>query len=191
MPEDPVAPRPAWGFYGKIPGRGDFVRSGLPRAFVAAWDEWLSVVLPLSRAALGEEAWLAAWMEAPVWRFVLPAGACGPDAALGLWMPSVDRAGRHFPLTLAATFAGDGPEEAWLDAAEDAGRTALESDIGPDELFALLPPPVAARPWPRAVEWWTEGAPRVPAGRRAAAVLPDGDVFALMLDSGADHAAVS
>jgi type VI secretion system protein ImpM len=191
VPEDPIA-AVACGFFGKIPGRGDFVRAGLPRGFVAAWDEWLSAVLPASRAALGEPAWLAAWMEAPVWRFALPAGACGPEAALGLWMPSVDRAGRHFPLTIAATFAAAGPDEAWLDLAEDAGRTALESDIGPDELLGLLPPAAASRPAPDAAVWWTEGSPRVTAGRRMAAGLPDGRDFALMLDSsGADHAALS
>jgi type VI secretion system protein ImpM len=191
VPEDPVA-AVACGFFGKIPGRGDFVRAGLPRGFVAAWDEWLSAVLPASRAALGEPAWLAAWMEAPVWRFALPAGACGPEAALGLWMPSVDRAGRHFPLTIAATFAAAGPDEAWLDLAEDAGRAALESDIGPDELLGLLPPAAASRPAPDAAVWWTEGSPRVTAGRRMAAGLPDGRDFALMLDSsGADHAALS
>ena len=34
-----------------------------------------------SRSALDTE-WLPAWLEAPVWRFALTAGVCGPDAAV-------------------------------------------------------------------------------------------------------------
>jgi len=88
------------GFFGKIPSRGDFVRAGLPRSFISPWDEWLQAMLPASREALGE-TWQDAWMEAPIWRFLIQPGICGPDAVLGVFMPSVDRAGRYFPLTLA------------------------------------------------------------------------------------------
>ena len=56
-----------------------------------------------SRRQMGED-WLPAFLEAPVWRFVLPSGLCGERAALGLMLPSVDRAGRYFPLTFAALF---------------------------------------------------------------------------------------
>src|SRR5690242_17623822 len=95
----------ARGFFGKIPSRGDFVRAGLPGGFVRPWDEWLQLVMAGSRVRLGSD-WLPAWMEAPVWRFLLPAGICGPDPVLGVWMPSVDLAGRHFPLTLAIVAPG-------------------------------------------------------------------------------------
>ena len=89
------------GFYGKLPSCGDFVGAGLPRAFVRAWDGWSARALPASRDRLGP-AWQAAWLEAPVWRFALPVGACGDQRAFGVWMPSVDRVGRYFPLVLAA-----------------------------------------------------------------------------------------
>src|SRR3954451_16815815 len=91
----------AIGFCGKIPARGDFVRAGLPLAFADPWDRWMERMLMASRSALDTE-WLPAWLEAPVWRFALTAGVCGPDAAIGLWMPSVDRVGRYYPLTIAA-----------------------------------------------------------------------------------------
>src|SRR5260370_38744549 len=91
----------AIGFCGKLPARGDFVTSGLPRRFAEAWHDWLQPALAASRHALGED-WLAAWLEAPIWRFALSPGACGPDSVLGLGMPGVDRVGRHFPLTFAA-----------------------------------------------------------------------------------------
>ena len=87
------------GFFGKLPARGDFVRAGLPRSFIDPWDAWLQQVLPASRRILGE-AWEPAWLEAPVWRFALPPNLCGPEPVVGLWLPSVDRAGRYFPLML-------------------------------------------------------------------------------------------
>ena len=71
------------GFYGKLPARGDFVRAGLPRDFTDPWDDWLQTVVAGSRALMGE-AWLPAFLEAPVWRFTLPRGMCGPQT------PTVD-----------------------------------------------------------------------------------------------------
>ncbi len=89
------------GFAGKVPARGDFVHAGLPRDFADPWHDWQSSVIAGSRAIMGE-TWLEAFLEAPVWRFVLPAGLCGKRAAIGLIMPSVDKVGRYFPLTFAA-----------------------------------------------------------------------------------------
>jgi type VI secretion system protein ImpM len=183
-------PRPvSAGFYGKLPARGDFVRAGLPRTFVEPWDAWLGAVLAGSRALMGE-SWLGAWLEAPVWRFSLARGTSGPDAALGLMLPSVDRVGRYFPLTFAAVFDGGGapPEQsacdAWLDRCEAAGRAALDGDAVPERIAALLPPLVgydcaAAGGGNR---WWTEGSPRVDATRLQLADLPDAGTFATMLD---------
>ena len=128
------------GFYGKLPARGDFVRVGLPRDFTDPWDDWLQSVLAGSRALMGE-AWLPAFLEAPVWRFALPPGMCGAQAVLGLMLPSVDRAGRYFPLTFAALQrSGIEPAsgEAWLDACEAAGRDALEQDTPPQEIADML-----------------------------------------------------
>ena len=92
----------ARGFYGKLPARGDFVARGLPRDFTRPLDAWLSEAVAGSREVLGQERWLAAYLVAPVWRFSLPPGACGPAAAVGLLLPSVDRTGRYFPLCFAA-----------------------------------------------------------------------------------------
>ena len=62
----------------------------------------------------------------PVWRFVLPPGLCGRNGVLGIWLPSVDKAGRYSPLTIAATAPGDwapsvGAMMAFLVAAEAGG----------------------------------------------------------------------
>jgi type VI secretion system protein ImpM len=190
----------AAGFCGKIPARGDFVGAGLPRAFVDPWHDWIEHRLAASRKVLGE-SWLAAWLEAPVWRFALAPGLCGPVAAIGLWLPSVDSAGRYFPLTLAALAAG---REAaalvaggggFLVAAEAAGRAALADDLPPEVLAARIGAASAAAPADPGIDprrhpwaaclWWTEGAPRVAAGAFALPELPDGARFAAMLDGAA------
>jgi type VI secretion system protein ImpM len=191
----------AAGFFGKIPARGDFVRCGLPGEFIAAWDAWLQEVIPISRELLGED-WLPAWLEAPVWRFALDHGVCGTEAVLGLWMPSVDRAGRHFPLTLALVvprasarrLAQEGA--GWLDAAERAGLDAVAKDTPPEQLALALsaaPPPLASAPEEASdatgiSRWWTEGAPRVAARTLETVRLPDGLRFAAMLDDRAAQA---
>jgi type VI secretion system protein ImpM len=184
-----VSAHPVTGFWGKLPARGDFVRVGLSREFVDAWDVWISASLAEAREQLGIH-WNDTWMVAPVWRFALSADVCGPHAVLGLWMPSVDRAGRHFPLTIAAEVPGAtashlaaaGTE--WLDAAEIEGRGALEFSRGPDELAARLPPiPTleADEQFDAASLWWTDGAPNVDAQHFSTAVLPGPDQFLRMI----------
>ena len=181
---------PAQGFYGKIPTRGDFVRAGLPRSFIDPWDAWLQSVLAAARTRLGA-VWEPAWMEAPVWRFRLPAGACGPDALIGVFMPSIDRAGRLFPLTFVH-MAPTQAEPDWLDRAAASGIAALEHDLDPEALAARLELP-AAESGPAAPAdadstrclWWTEGGPRVPATVFTTPSLPDAAGFTRMLDAAA------
>jgi type VI secretion system protein ImpM len=179
------------GFDGKLPSRGDFIGRGLPRSFVTPWQAWTEAALSASRTALGE-AWLPAWLGAPIWRFALPGGVCGADAVLGLLMPSADRVGRHYPLTMAAVFTGRGPApdagagDPWLDAAEALALDALACDRTPDTLMQAL----AAVPLPdlgggaASAVWWTAGSPRVPGARAAMAGLPAPSSFAGMIDAG-------
>jgi type VI secretion system protein ImpM len=168
---------PILGFWGKLPSRGDFLGVGLSKAFVNAWDAWVSASLAASQAAMGED-WQPAWMEAPVWCFRASAGYFGADPVSGLWMPSVDRAGRMFPLLIAAE---GGAGAAWFLQAEDAGRAALAENLGPDALAALLPQPTGSVHIAPGTQWWTEGAPRVAACRRVFAGLPPAEDFVLML----------
>jgi type VI secretion system protein ImpM len=189
----------AIGFCGKIPARGDFVRAGLPSRFAEPWHDWLQQVLPESRHALAQ-AWVAAWNEAPIWRFALSPGICGPDPVLGLWMPSIDRVGRHFPLTFAAVAPdADTPGlirfgGGFLAAAEAAGLDALARDLAPDAIVTRLAAESATEPTDAGVApelggrggavWWTDGGPRVPACAFVTSELPDAACFAGMLQGG-------
>lgn len=93
------------GFFGKVTTHGDFVSRRLPAAFLRCWDMWLQERLHGSRNALGAD-WLDRYLSSPVWRFALASEICDASAWAGLLMPSVDRVGRHFPLTIAAGTVG-------------------------------------------------------------------------------------
>ena len=131
------------GFYGKLPSEGDFVTRRLPWEFTSAWDDWLQQGLQASREALGA-GWLERYLSAPIWRFQLAPGVCGPTGWRGLFFASVDRVGRYFPLTLA--FAdGGGPALAalsadalaWL-AIEDAALAGLAPTLPLAEFDRML-----------------------------------------------------
>jgi len=86
-------------FYGKLPAKGDFLSRNLPRDFVDTWDDWLQSGMNASRQELGED-WLDTYLTSPLWRFALPAGICGSNAWTGVLMPSMDKVGRYFPMTV-------------------------------------------------------------------------------------------
>lgn len=122
------------GFYGKLPARGDFVTRRLPRGFVEPWDAWLQGGLASASDQLREH-WPTPYLEAPLWRFLVSAGVCGNEVVAGVVMPSVDRVGRYFPLTLAAPMGDcaaptrtivDGA--AWYERVEELALSALADD---------------------------------------------------------------
>lgn len=132
------------GLYGKLPARGDFVQRQLPSAFVEPWDDWLQAALAASQAAL-EQSWLPNYLNSPIWRFALSAGCCGEAPVAGLMMPSVDRVGRYFPLTLACLL-DPGADitgllrygDAWYAGAEQLLLEALADELDLDALYQRL-----------------------------------------------------
>jgi type VI secretion system protein ImpM len=94
------------GFYGKLPSLGDFVSRRLPARFLQPWDLWLRESVAASQGQLGQE-WLEHYLTSPLWRFVLSPGIAGQTGWAGVLMPSVDRVGRYFPLTLACPLSPD------------------------------------------------------------------------------------
>jgi type VI secretion system ImpM family protein len=117
------------GFYGKLPGAGDFVRRRLPPDFVEAWDRHFQHALEIGRRELGEH-WANAWRQGAAWRFVLPPQVCGSGAWCGVTGPAVDRLGREFPMVLAAPCSGDSARipgnSAWFDALDRVYRSAQD-----------------------------------------------------------------
>src|SRR3982751_2991813 len=92
----------AVGFFGKLPSHGDFIRRRVSDSFVDAFDTWLQECLRASETAMGRRQWLDLYLTSPSWRFAFAAGVCGPSPVFGLLAPSVDSAGRYFPIAVVA-----------------------------------------------------------------------------------------
>lgn len=124
----------AVGYYGKLPCKGDFLQRSVPQEFVDAWDAWLQECLHASRQQL-EERWRDAYLTSAVWRFALAEGVCGSGTYAGVMVPSVDRVGRYFPLTVVTQLSSDDSlldiacdaAQPWFDAVESLVLGALEA----------------------------------------------------------------
>ncbi|WP_338847219.1 type VI secretion system-associated protein TagF [Massilia sp. W12] len=132
------------GFYGKVTTHGDFVTRRLPRAFIDGWDEWLQAGLHYARQRLGA-TWLNAYLTSPLWRFAINAGVLDRAAWSGVVMPSVDRVGRHFPLTIACPAFGqprllDWVREGnpWFENLEDFALSSLAEGFQLEKMEASL-----------------------------------------------------
>jgi type VI secretion system protein ImpM len=136
--------KPGFGVFGKMPSVGDFFRVNTPPGFVQVWDDWLQRGLLQGAESLGDR-WDAYYMSAPIWRFCLSRGLAGSNKLIGVLMPSVDRVGRRFPLTLMAPLDSDGTillnhfREAHLfGQVEDLALAALDDDMTRDRLAEAL-----------------------------------------------------
>jgi type VI secretion system protein ImpM len=176
------------GYFGKLPHLGDFVSSRLPRTFVEPWDAFLRDMLSSSREALADQ-WLDAYLNGPIWRFALGTGSAGPHAVVGILMPSVDKVGRYFPLTIAALVErmpakGDDP---WFEKAELLSLETLDDAFDPETLSARVddlgwPNPASSMSGGPGGFWWTLGTRSLaPRGFRASA-LPENKACATLLD---------
>lgn len=123
------------GFYGKLPSHGDFISRSVADAFVDRWDAWLQASVAQSRTDLGD-GWLDLFLTSPVWRFALARGVVGSGAVAGILLPSVDRVGRYFPLTIVAELPSHADPHVvsvaaagWFDWVEAIARRALEQDL--------------------------------------------------------------
>ncbi|MDN3519589.1 type VI secretion system-associated protein TagF [Aquisalimonas lutea] len=142
------------GLFGKVPQQPDFVHLHLPEVFVETWHSWAQAGLSITREQLGDH-WLELYLTSPAWRFALAPQVCGPDAVMGVLIPSVDEVGRYFPLCLAVTglypvwsaylHAAD-----WYRQAETVAMAALREDCGymalVEQLEALPLPELPAAP---------------------------------------------
>ena len=141
------------GWYGKLPCLGDFASRRLSQDFIAPWDAWLQRSIATSRQQLGEQ-WLEIYLTSPMWRFIVAPGVCGERGWIGVLLPSVDKVGRYFPLTLALPLESDADVvallgvQAWFAGLERIGLAALNVDYSANELEAAL----ASHPFPALAE---------------------------------------
>lgn len=132
------------GLYGKLPCAGDFLSRRAPAAFVEPWDRWAQAGLNAAREV---EGFRDAYLTGPLWRFAIEPGAGMECGWAGVLMPSLDKAGRLFPLTLVtalpdradvlalSTFA-----DKWFVHAENTCLALLEAetlDDGAERLDGL------------------------------------------------------
>jgi type VI secretion system protein ImpM len=180
----------AAGLYGKVPCAGDFITRSLPAAFVALWDDWLQRCIAASRAKLGSR-WNEVYLQSPVWRFALQPNACGAQAWAGVLMPSVDRAGRYYPLTIAAPIPSAASmlltvtaADHWYDEVErialwslepEATLEQVESSLAQLALVAVPGSGAARHDWDFGIKlahWWSQPSRSLTLGVAADRSLP-------------------
>ncbi|MDH3379454.1 MAG: type VI secretion system-associated protein TagF, partial [Gammaproteobacteria bacterium] len=91
------------------------------------------------------------YLTSPIWRFGVSEGICGDQAWAGLMLPSVDKIGRYYPLTLAAPIAGNAQlfilaqgDDEWFSDLERVALSVLENNpenVDFNENVAALQPP--------------------------------------------------
>ncbi|WP_158782873.1 type VI secretion system-associated protein TagF [Pantoea sp. BAV 3049] len=84
------------GWYGKLPGTGDFLQWRIPEAIVTNWSNWF--LLGLTHWHHHSEGVSEQFSHAPVWNFALPATLGVQRVQIGCLLPSRDRVGRSWPL---------------------------------------------------------------------------------------------
>lgn len=172
------------GFFGKLPARGDFVRSQLPAGTIAILDDWIARGLQGAHTRLGA-AFEPVWHAAPCWRFTLRGQVLHPGlAATGVWVPSIDRAGRCFPLVLLALHPSGETLGEGLDALEAAAIEAVSHDMTPERLQERIEGCIAARPAPQDAtpDRWSRRDARDGRLISRDLVLPEADDFVALLE---------
>lgn len=134
------------GWFGKLPGMGDFAHRRLPESFRAVWDPWLQ--RGMARLRDRHADWTSHYLEAPIWCFALGPQVVGERAWIGVLMPSVDGVGRYFPFTLAVEL-GDEVSDAlqgealvaalhWWALGTQAALEGLDGDLDALRFDAVL-----------------------------------------------------
>jgi len=132
------------GVYGKLPAHGDFITRNLNPDFIKVWDEWLQHFISTSQEQIGAD-WLDIYLTSPIWQFVFSPGVVDSNMWAGIIMPSVDRVGRYFPISIvqplpvsesAVNFALS--QDDWYQHLETQCLLALDGEIDADELAAAL-----------------------------------------------------
>lgn len=109
-------------YFGKLPSRGDFVRSTPHTPLIERLDRWQSQTMERLSA---DPRWKITYDGAPPVQFAV-VGTASPVGLAGQWLASQDTSGRRFPFVTAAAF-----------------------DLGVPRMFAHLAPVALSRLWAR------------------------------------------
>lgn len=146
--------------FGKMPTHGDFVSRGFTLAEKSRLDAWLSGEMDLARAQSGN-GFEDRYDCAPPWCFA----GVGPD---GLWQggalcPSIDSAGRRFPLFVSRCGVEATEAAAAAEYCVDAIFQAFDDRLTADGLCEAISA-AALAPATTVVEqgWWADGDDRSP-----------------------------
>ena len=152
-------------YFGKLPGRGDFVRSGSHPALIQSLDRWLSSGIEL----MAEDAhWKPIYDQADAAHFAMVSPHRN-TAVAGHIVPSADLSGRRFPFLTACAIESESGAElmalgplmlhpAWegLSEATLKARKAGEDDVpavlgelGQAQVPALVAAPQARQQYQR------------------------------------------
>jgi type VI secretion system protein ImpM len=126
------------GLFGKLPSHGDFLRRRVSDAFTGRWDSWLQQSIAASLHEAGRD-WLDLYLTSPAWRFVCSPRSVTQHCLAGVMVPSVDRVGRYYPLTVVcelSEWSGHVPGPAalavdcasWFTAIEQLAVEALAAE---------------------------------------------------------------
>ncbi|MDP3908203.1 type VI secretion system-associated protein TagF [Novosphingobium sp.] len=146
--------------FGKLPAHGDFVARGLTEAQQHYWDTRLSSAMQVAQGAYGDE-FADRFSAAPPWRCVVADG--GDNWLAGALAPSIDRAGRIFPILLARRTANRVEAAGYAAACEELLFAALPGQWSADELLrqaSAVTPAGADECGPDG--WWLDGAELLP-----------------------------
>lgn len=97
VPSNDLGNALAW--YGKVPGARDFVSGGLPHVLADWWSHWMQQGLAAMRERSRDE-FERHYTIAPIWNFLIPAGAGAACIQAGCLGPSFDRVKRRYPLVI-------------------------------------------------------------------------------------------
>lgn len=109
-------------YFGKLPSRGDFVRSAHHGALIEQLDQWQSQTMERLAA---DPRWKLRYDAAPTVQFAV-LGTASRVGLVGHWRASQDSSGRRFPFVTACTF-----------------------DVASPRTFADVAPVALARVWAR------------------------------------------
>lgn len=122
-------------YYGKIPKKGDFISKNLSREQIDSLHEFFAGGLSDAIEKLGND-WLQYYSVAPIWYFYLQPHVLDEHPYIGVWMSSVDRVNRHFPMTILQPIDSEinnveelAQYEKWYFDAEDLLYDTLEQSL--------------------------------------------------------------